>query len=72
MRIFILGKCVACQTGIHVLKEAPNGDMLCEECFTKIPYSQEDYEKAKEQELDLDDWDDYSKFYGLGKEVDYD
>lgn len=36
------------------------------------PYSQEDYEEAKQQGLDLDDWGDYEKFYGLGEEPDYD
>lgn len=34
------------------------------------PYSKEDYEKAKQQGLDLDDWNDYVKFYGLGEEDD--
>ena len=31
------------------------------------PYSQEDYEKAKQQGLDLDDWNDYVLFYQLGE-----
>lgn len=32
------------------------------------PYSREDYNKAKEQGLDLDSWGDYEKFYGLGSD----
>jgi hypothetical protein len=36
------------------------------------PYDKEDYEKAKEQGLDLNDWNDYCKFYGVGEEPDYD
>lgn len=36
------------------------------------PYSDEDYEKAKQQGLDLDDWDDYCKYFGLGEEPNYD
>lgn len=32
------------------------------------PYNQEDYEKAKEQGLDLDNWNDYSRYYELGEE----
>ena len=35
------------------------------------PYSEKDYAKAKEQGLNLDDWDDYQKFYGLGAQEDY-
>lgn len=35
------------------------------------PYSVEDYETAKKQGLDLDDWDDYVKFYGVGEQPDY-
>lgn len=35
------------------------------------PYSQEDYEKAKQQGLDLDDWNDYVKYYGLGEREEY-
>ncbi len=33
---------------------------------SNAPYSEKDYEKAKAQGLDLDDWDDYARFYGLG------
>jgi hypothetical protein len=29
------------------------------------PYSEEDYEDAKKQGLDLDDWNDYVKYYDL-------
>jgi hypothetical protein len=32
-----------------------------------MPYSYEDYEKAKKQGFDLDNWDDYVKFYELGE-----
>lgn len=31
------------------------------------PYSQEDYQKATTQGLDLDNWKDYQTFYGLGE-----
>lgn len=34
------------------------------------PYSEEDYQKAKEEGLDLDDWNDYVKFYNVGEEDD--
>jgi hypothetical protein len=30
------------------------------------PYSDADYEKAKQQGLDLDDWNDYVKHFGIG------
>lgn len=30
------------------------------------PYSDEDYEEAKRQGLDLDDWNDYQRYYELG------
>lgn len=32
------------------------------------PYSFEDYKKARKEGLDLDNWEDYEKFYGLGEE----
>lgn len=32
------------------------------------PYSLEDYKKAKQKGLDLDSWQDYEEFYGLGEE----
>jgi len=31
------------------------------------PYSDEDYEKAKQKGYDLDDWDDYVAYYELGE-----
>jgi len=31
------------------------------------PYSKEEYEKAKQQGLDLDDWNDYCEFFELGE-----
>ncbi|WP_272932735.1 hypothetical protein [Virgibacillus halodenitrificans] len=34
------------------------------------PYSDEEYEQAKEQGLDLDNWNDYVKFFGVGEEDD--
>lgn len=36
------------------------------------PYSDKEYEEAKQQGLDLDDWDDYVKYFGLGEESNYD
>jgi hypothetical protein len=36
------------------------------------PYSDLEYEHAKEQGLDLEDWDDYVKYFGLGEAADYD
>lgn len=35
---------------------------------TEQPYSEEDYKEAKAQGLDLDNWNDYVKFYQLGEE----
>jgi hypothetical protein len=35
------------------------------------PYSDEEYEDAKLQELNLDDWDDYAKYFGIGEEIEY-
>lgn len=32
------------------------------------PYSDEGYEDAKSKGLDLDDWNDYVKYFGLGEE----
>lgn len=32
------------------------------------PYSPEDYKQAKKQGLDLDNWEDYEKYFGLGEE----
>jgi hypothetical protein len=31
------------------------------------PYSAEDYEKAKQQGLDLDNWDNYVTYFELGE-----
>jgi hypothetical protein len=36
------------------------------------PYSDEEFEEAKNQGLDLDDWDDYVKYFGIGEEPNYD
>jgi len=33
----------------------------------KKPYSEEDYEKAKQEGYDLDDWNDYVSYYELGE-----
>jgi hypothetical protein len=35
------------------------------------PYSDEDYKNAKKQGLDLDDWNDYVKYYNIGEMEDY-
>ena len=35
------------------------------------PYSEKDYQEAKAQGLDLDDWNDYVKFYHLGEEEEF-
>ncbi len=32
------------------------------------PYSEEEYEDAKSQGLDLDNWNDYVKYFELGEE----
>jgi hypothetical protein len=34
---------------------------------TEKPYSQKEYEEAKQQGLDLDDWNDYVAYFGLGE-----
>jgi len=36
------------------------------------PYSAKDYDDAKKQGLDLDNWNDYVKYYGVGEEPNYD
>ena len=36
------------------------------------PYSENDYNEAKQQGLDLDDWNDYVRYYGLGEDETYD
>lgn len=38
---------------------------------TTPPYSLTDYEAAQEQGLDLDDWNDYQKFYRLGEQEEH-
>jgi hypothetical protein len=35
------------------------------------PYSQEEYENAKLKCLDLDNWNDYVEYFGLGEEEEY-
>lgn len=35
---------------------------------TEKPYSEEDYEDAKKQGLDLDSWNDHVKYYDLRSE----
>lgn len=32
------------------------------------PYSEEEYQEAKQRGLDLDDWSDYVKYFGVGEE----
>lgn len=48
----------------------PNGDILCKICYEKYeldrPYSDEDYNRAKQLGFDLDNWKDYCNFYELG------
>lgn len=36
------------------------------------PYSDDDYEQAKKIGLDLDDWNDYVRFFELGEQPNYD
>jgi hypothetical protein len=35
------------------------------------PYSDKEYEDAKEQGLDLDDWNDYVEYFELGEREEY-
>jgi hypothetical protein len=35
------------------------------------PYSEEEYKEAKQQGLDLDDWNDYVEYFGVGEEENY-
>ena len=35
------------------------------------PYSDEEYENAKTQGLDLDDWNDYVEYFGLGEDEEF-
>jgi len=35
------------------------------------PYSYEEYDHAEKEGLDLDDWNDYVKYFGLGEEVEH-
>lgn len=44
---------------------------IWEETDNQPPYSEEDYMRAKAQGLDLDDWNDYVKFYHLGEEEEF-
>jgi uncharacterized CHY-type Zn-finger protein len=76
-------KCWYCKEEFNfkALKQLKHDEGYCPICDRLIklqnekkspPYSQEEYKEAKEQGLDLDDWNDYVKFYGLGEEPDYD
>lgn len=63
-------KCIECGyqfNSVHLYK--------CPLCDCKTdrdpPYSPKDYEEAKRQGLDLDDWNDYVIFYGIGEEETY-
>lgn len=38
---------------------------------TNKPYSNEDYEEAKNKGLNLDGWNDYARYFELGEEPDY-
>lgn len=69
-------KCKCCQELEQVqIGTEQHAEVLCYDCYLVIihnrPYSKEDYKQAKEQGLDLDDWNDYVKFFGLGEEVEY-
>lgn len=47
---------------------------VCDEPYefcTCPPYSAEDYNHAMKLGLDLDDWNDYCKYYGLGEQEVY-
>lgn len=46
--------------------EPSTNDYLADE----RPYSDENYIAAKEQGLDLDNWNDYVTYYGLGEAED--
>ncbi|QJT70446.1 hypothetical protein [Microcystis phage MaeS] len=35
------------------------------------PYSDEEYAEAKQQGLDLDNWNDYVKYFGIGEDEEY-
>lgn len=52
--------CISCYDGIYHL--------VVEEGNNVRPYSDEDYEDAKSKGYDLDDWNDYVKYFGLGEE----
>jgi hypothetical protein len=36
------------------------------------PYSNEEYKDAMKKGLDLNDWNDYVEYFGLGEEPNYD
>jgi CDGSH-type Zn-finger protein len=63
-------KCDEC--GYEFNKDYEN---KCSICGCKVnkekPYSDEDYEKAKQQGLDLDDWNDYVTYFELGEKVEF-
>jgi hypothetical protein len=48
------------------------GFYIPDSTITEKLYSDEDYEEAKKQGYDLDDWNDYVRFYGIGEEPNYD
>jgi hypothetical protein len=35
------------------------------------PYSDEEYQEAKKMGLDLDDWNDYVEYFGIGEKENY-
>lgn len=51
---------------------------ICPSCLKDLkielfaPYSNEDWVNAKEQGLDLDNWNDYERYFKLGEEDDND
>lgn len=56
-------QCTEC--GLEISTEA-----LQAECNSEPPYSEADYEDAKQKGLDLDNWNHYVLYYGLGLDPD--
>ena len=45
--------------------------VFVKEANMKNPYSQEEYNDAKEKGLNLDNWNDYVKYFGIGENETY-
>jgi hypothetical protein len=41
---------------------------VCDSCFSKMPYSEKENETAKKEGFDLDDWNDYQRYFQLGED----